>query len=365
MISSSKETQKQRQYEERIREIPSTNNILTIYPEIEILVDRYLEPNVARFIVGQLKESIYYTAHLLSIEEVKSLPANNPSESENFEDEPDNIFMCAQFLLQRLDLTKINEIWNISRITDCSTNHVVFCFTDGSYCCTCLLQQKRELVCQHYFHLLNITKAARFNMRLINIRWIPLKYCTDEIMNRNYYGQRFTNSAIDSNMNKEVEHNQSFKYLQPFNDHKQNNVNDGLIKEQLFYEEVWGLVRSATRKCLLYQNRDFVNLIEDYLSNIHEREKEYQAQQAIDFENNNDDDDSDKENTSISIKLKNLLKVFTKGRPKLSAYRNDNIVNQQKAKDLTHDKPRRDYHCSYCKNKGHNIATCPEKDKDT
>ncbi|CAG8493876.1 13444_t:CDS:2, partial [Gigaspora rosea] len=73
--TSSEETQKQRQYEERIREIPSTNNILTIYPEIEILVDRYLEPNVARFIV------------------VRCLPANNPSESENFEDEPDNIFM--------------------------------------------------------------------------------------------------------------------------------------------------------------------------------------------------------------------------------------------------------------------------------
>ncbi|CAG8726769.1 36834_t:CDS:2 [Gigaspora margarita] len=92
---------------------------------------------------------------------------------------------------------------------------------------------------------------------------------------------------------------------------------------------------------------------------------EYQAQQAIDFENNNNDDNSDKENTSISIKLKNLLKVFTKGRPKLSAHRNNNIVNQQKAKDLTHDKQRRDYYCSYCKNKEHNIATCPEKDKDT
>ena len=133
----------------------------------------------------------------------------------------------------------------------------------------------------------------------------------------------------------------------------------------MFYGEVWGLVRSATSKCLLYQDREFVNLIKAYLSNIREREKEYQTQQAIDFENNNNDDDSDKENTSISIKLKNPLKVFTKGRPKLSAYHNDNIVNQQKAKDLTHNKPRRDYHCSYYKNKGHNIATCSEKDKNT
>lgn len=212
---------------------------------------------------------------------MRSLPANNPSEIENFEDEPDNIFMCAQFLLQRLDLTKINEIWNISRITGCNTNHVVFCLTDGSYSCTCLLQQKRGLVCRHYFHLLNITEAARFNMRLINIRWIPLKYRTDEIMNRNYYGQRFTNSAIDSNINKEVEHDQYFKYLQPFNDHEQDNVIDGLIKEQLFYGEVWGLVRSATSKCLLYQDREFVNLIEAYLSNIREREKEFQAQSIL------------------------------------------------------------------------------------
>ncbi|CAG8615750.1 37819_t:CDS:2 [Gigaspora margarita] len=111
-------------------------------------------------------------------------------------------------------------------------------------------------------------------------------------------------------------------------------------------------------------NIEFVNLIEAYLSNIHERKKEYQAQQAIDFENNNNDDNSNKENTSISIKLKNPLKVFTKGRPKLSAHCNDNIVNQQKAKDLTHNKQRRDYYCSYYKNKGHNVATCPEKDKD-
>lgn len=66
MISSSEEPQKQRQYEERIREIPSTYNILTIYPEIEILVDRYLEPNVTRFIVGQLKESIFIR-HIIQV----------------------------------------------------------------------------------------------------------------------------------------------------------------------------------------------------------------------------------------------------------------------------------------------------------
>ncbi|CAG8832631.1 40935_t:CDS:2, partial [Gigaspora margarita] len=104
---------------------------------------------------------------------------------------------------------------------------------------------------------------------------------------------------------------------------------------------------------------------EAYLSNIYEYEKEYQAQQAIDFKNNNNNYDSDKKNTSISIKLKNLLKVFTKGRPKLSAYHNDNIVNQQKAKNLTCDKQRRSYYCSYFKNKEHNVATCLEKDKDT
>ncbi|CAG8849414.1 11523_t:CDS:2, partial [Gigaspora margarita] len=99
---------------------------------------------------------------------------------------------------------------------------------------------------------------------------ILLKYCTDEIMNPNYYRQRFTNSAIDSNMNKEVEYDQYFKYLQLFNNHEQNNIND---------------------------NRKFVNLIEAYLSNIRECKKEYQAQQANDLENNNNDNDSDKKNT--------------------------------------------------------------------
>ncbi|CAG8712348.1 5134_t:CDS:2 [Dentiscutata erythropus] len=174
IISSIEEIQKQKQYEERIREIPSTNNILTIYSEIKILVDHYLNQML----------------HDLFIEEVRSVPANNPSESENFKDELDNVFMCAQFLLQRLDLKKLMRFETFQEL------------------------------------------------QLINIRWIPLKYCTDKIMNRNYYGQRFMNSATDSNIDKEVEHNQYFKYLQLFNDHEQNNVNNSLIKEQLFYGEV-------------------------------------------------------------------------------------------------------------------------------
>ncbi|CAG8757644.1 516_t:CDS:2, partial [Gigaspora rosea] len=108
---------KQKQYEELIKGIPSTVNTITIFPQIESIIGHYLQPNVARFLVGQMKESVYYISFRSNIEEIKNMPVNKPSESDNFEDEPDGVFLCAQFLLQQLDCTKIEEVWKVSRVT--------------------------------------------------------------------------------------------------------------------------------------------------------------------------------------------------------------------------------------------------------
>ncbi|CAG8547072.1 20483_t:CDS:2 [Cetraspora pellucida] len=318
----------QKKYKNLVRDVPLTTKYITIFPLIEAIVSCYLCQNVAQHIINQMKKCVYYTAYHSSIEEVENTLADEPSESESFEDEPDSVLVCAQFLLNQLDKANIEEVWKISQIIGRNINHMIFCLFDGSYSCTCLLRQKLGLVCRHYFHLLNVTRVARFSMKLINIRWISRKYLNNALNERDYYGQR------------------------------KEDINDDLVKEQLFYRKVWGLIRTATNKCLLHRDHGFIQLIENYLDDVHKREEELAKIHQADVS-----DDSDEENTCLTVQLKNPLVVNTKGRPKSASY-NKNNTNQQLVHKGKRKRDRGLNLCSYCKELGHNIATCSKRVTD-
>ncbi|CAG8534169.1 7715_t:CDS:2, partial [Gigaspora rosea] len=319
----------QTKYQDQIKNISLIVNVATIFPTIEMLVKRYLQPNVTWFLINQMKESIFYTACRTSIKEVKEISTNEPSNSENLEDEYDSVYICARFLLDRLNCANISEIWNVSRITNSDVNHIVFCLEDGSYSCTCLLQQKQGLVCRHFFHLLNVTKVARFSIRLINVRWISRKLREEAMAESDHFGLRFTsveNSGMQiSHVTKRFEWLQLFVYIS-----EENNVNgdNDFIEKQLFY---------GKQTCI---------------------KKAQQTNQKSDL------NDSDKENNFSDFRLRNPLKVSTRGRPKLASHRNNSKRNLQPIHDESATKRRRQNQCSYCKEVGHNIAICTKKDID-
>ncbi|RIB21867.1 hypothetical protein C2G38_2034043 [Gigaspora rosea] len=184
-------------------------------------------------------------------------------------------------------------------------------------------------------------------------------------------------------------------------ENNQEHMNDDLIDQQLFYETVWGLIRTATNKCILHNDNEFVKMIDNYLNNIRKREKKHNKMHQVgiskkdsnleknnnldgdddldeddnfDEDNNLNNNDLDKENACASILLKNPLVVATKGRPKSASHHMNNI-NQQSAnkkkrkRDTSYNtnqqstnKKRRGLNlCNYCKEPDHNIARCSKK----
>ncbi|CAG8467433.1 1795_t:CDS:2 [Racocetra persica] len=95
---------------------------------------------------------------------VESLTIYKLSQSKDVDDEPDAINLSAKYLLNHLKQNTVEEIWKLSRVTSSRINHFIFLLINGSYSCIYLLQQKKGLVCQHFFHLLNITEKAHFNL---------------------------------------------------------------------------------------------------------------------------------------------------------------------------------------------------------
>ncbi|RIB26311.1 hypothetical protein C2G38_2163710 [Gigaspora rosea] len=186
--------------------------------------------------VGQMKESVYYISFHSNIEEIKNMPVSKLSKSDNFENELDSVFLCAQFLLQQLDCTKI---------------------------------------------------------------------------------------------------------------------------EELFYGEVWKLVHTAVDKYVIHQDHTFVEIIKSYLTSINLREEENSNQQV----NYSENEESNNENTFPNISIRNLRKVATRGRPKLSSHYNNNQNQHLRNKPLLDEKRCQNY-CSYCKKIGHNVATCSKKAED-
>ncbi|CAG8850964.1 26975_t:CDS:1, partial [Racocetra persica] len=74
-------------------------------------------------------------------EEIESLTFYESLQSEDIDNKPDAIVLCAMYLLERLERTSIVEIWKISRVTSQGVNHFIFLLSDSSDSCTCLLQQ--------------------------------------------------------------------------------------------------------------------------------------------------------------------------------------------------------------------------------
>ncbi|CAG8770586.1 227_t:CDS:1, partial [Ambispora leptoticha] len=110
LIDQAEDRTNQRQYENLVRGVPLTTNYVTIFSRIEAIITRYLCPNVAQYLIGQMKECVYYIAYHSSIEEVEDEPADEPSESESSDEEPDSILMRAYFLLDQLDKSNIKEV---------------------------------------------------------------------------------------------------------------------------------------------------------------------------------------------------------------------------------------------------------------
>ncbi|RIB00437.1 hypothetical protein C2G38_2234306 [Gigaspora rosea] len=211
-MERSKEEQNRKQYEEWRQDIPSSASIVTVFPPIESLVNRYLRPNVSHFLVEQMKESLYYTASCSTIEE---------------------------YLLDHLEQNTIDEIWKVSRVTSDRINYFVFLLAD---------------------------EKAQFSLTLIEARWILRDKRLDAAKEDSYSGQRF-NKLAD---NVQESNERQFTWLQLFADNEtRNSVNETFVDEVLFYGKVWGLARTAVNKCMLHHDHAFINLIEAYLENVH------------------------------------------------------------------------------------------------
>ncbi|CAG8823118.1 7887_t:CDS:2, partial [Racocetra persica] len=88
----------------------------------KVLIERSKEeqkrkPNVAHFLVEQMKESLYYTASHATVKKIESLTSYESSQSKDIDDKPDAIVLCAMYLLEYLERTSIVKIWKISRVT--------------------------------------------------------------------------------------------------------------------------------------------------------------------------------------------------------------------------------------------------------
>ncbi|RIB15398.1 hypothetical protein C2G38_2192484 [Gigaspora rosea] len=174
-----------------------------------------------------MKESVYYVASCTIIE-TESLKVQEPSASDNFNDEYDFAFMCAKYLLEHLENNAIEEVWNVSCVTSQRNNHVVFLLVNSSYSCTCLMQQNQELdqwlnaskECVHYSQCFNNNTSLDTNITILN--------------------NDISTTALKSNKEK-------FKWLCPFNSNnsiEEIDVNDVFVEEHLFYGNVWGLVHT-------------------------------------------------------------------------------------------------------------------------
>ncbi|CAG8769070.1 18441_t:CDS:2, partial [Racocetra persica] len=78
-----------------------------------------------------------------TVEEVESLIICESSQSKDMDGELDAVNLSAKCLLDCLEQNTIEEIWKLSRVTSSKINHFVFFLSNGSYSCTCLLQQKK------------------------------------------------------------------------------------------------------------------------------------------------------------------------------------------------------------------------------
>ncbi|RIB03672.1 hypothetical protein C2G38_2049070 [Gigaspora rosea] len=189
---------------------------------------------------------------------------------------------------------------------------------------------------------------ARFRLMLIAGRWIPRDRRPDAAKEHSYSGQRFNELVDDIDIDQES-NEYRLTWLQPFADHEPaDDINEEFVDEVLFYGKVWGLARTGVNKCMLHRDYEFIRLIEGYLEKIRAKEEELAKKQEIAA------DQATTEGNIISIV--NPRKVVTRGRPKSASHEKNVTTMQDKS-----IKKRGQYTCGFCKEPGHNIATCPYK----
>ncbi|CAG8630727.1 8651_t:CDS:1 [Cetraspora pellucida] len=103
---------------------------------------------------------------------------------------------------------------------------------------------------------------------------------------------------------------------------------------------------------MLHRDHEFVCLIEEYLSRIHIREDELIREQKTLTHT------LFKRHTIEDIPLVNPRKVTVKGRPKSASHKNAAKITSQ---DTGNKKKHGQYTCRFCKEPGHNVATCTNK----
>ncbi|CAG8835452.1 4314_t:CDS:2, partial [Gigaspora margarita] len=91
-----------------------------------------------------------------------------------------------------------------------------------------------------------------------------------------------------------------FELLQLSSNINNQDINDHLVEEQLFYRKIWGLICTATDKCLLHQDHKFIQVIEDYLDNIHKHKEELaKISRIYQASTSNKSDKSDKSDENV------------------------------------------------------------------
>ncbi|CAG8610929.1 25025_t:CDS:2 [Cetraspora pellucida] len=134
-------------------------------------------------------------------------------------------------------------------------------------------------------------------------------------------------------------------------------TNVDFIDEMLFYGKAWGLACTAINKYILHHDNKFILLIKNYLNKIYIKEEELvRSQEEIVALTSQNVAESTEDSM---IQLENPQKVVGRGRPKAASHYNKNITNMTLQE--TSKKKHEQYTCRFCKESGHNIATCLNK----
>ncbi|CAG8501028.1 17624_t:CDS:2 [Funneliformis caledonium] len=132
----------------------------------------YLTPHILSVQHQQiLRFSLYCTKIVLK--EAIDIAKNNDQHNYGdrfLEDQLDRPQISIFFLLERIQLFDIIEIWKLTSLTKLYKHYVIL-LIDGGHLYICLAIINYRLVCSHIFHLMMNSKVTKFNIHLIAKRW--------------------------------------------------------------------------------------------------------------------------------------------------------------------------------------------------
>ncbi|GBC04594.1 hypothetical protein RclHR1_05770002 [Rhizophagus clarus] len=142
----------------------SLNSTTKFFPNIEIVLTRYLFPESYTLQYQQIKDSFMYDVQL--IEDYTAI-------SDDFEETTIDAKECnLESLLEDVGESSISELWEVKYAFPGSKScNYIALLKDGSHLCTCLYIISRGLVCRHFFKILRASNNAKFNIALIASRW--------------------------------------------------------------------------------------------------------------------------------------------------------------------------------------------------